>query len=81
MKDRFGNEVGPSMLCPEYATSRCPLCNGCKKWDVGRHTCEKYPHGIPKDIRRNEYHECDGFVLDEASPNAPEVKRNIERLK
>lgn len=80
-RDIYGREVSPSMCCPEYAISSCPLCNGCDKWTVGTNSCKKYLRGIPKDIRSNEYHECDEFELDESSLNAAEVKHNIERLR
>lgn len=58
-----------------------PMCNGCKKWHRGKHSCDVYAKGIPEEIRFKEYHPCQGFDINPDSINYIPVKENIRRLK
>ena len=84
MKLEDGREISASLAC----TVECceivstPMCNGCKLWHRGKHSCKKYPQKIPESIRFEEYHECPDFELIAPSEiNYKSVKANIERLK
>ena len=58
------------------------MCNGCKLWHRGKHSCQKYPQKIPEGIRFEEYHECPDFeLIAPGEINYKSVKANIERLK
>lgn len=75
-------DISPSMAYPDcWGEPIVPMCNGCKSWHRGKHSCRKYPKEIPADIRSEEFHKCPEFELNPDSPNYKYVKANIERLK
>ena len=75
-------DISPSMAYPDcWEIASVPMCNGCKLWHRGKHSCKKYPKKIPEGIRFEEYHECPEFELNPNSINYKYVKANIERLK
>ena len=75
-------DISPSMAYPDcWEFISTPMCNGCKLWHRGKHSCKKYSNGIPEDIRYKEYHTCPDFELNPDSINYKPVKANIERLK
>lgn len=76
-------DISPSMACPDcWETVSTPMCNGCKRWQCEDDTCSRYPRGIPKKIRYEEYHKCPCFELNpDDEVNYDFVKKTIERME
>ena len=76
-------KFSPSMMSQDcWGIASVPMCNGCKLWHRGKHSCKKYPQKIPEGIRFEEYHDCPNYeLIAPGEINYKSVKANIERLK